>query len=168
MSVGDITSAAIGSGARFNDGKPDLSLIPLRMLAYSLADMYPLHDYRLSNAMTCLGTFQETRDPAALYQAFQDLDDYWNDCANVFTFGKKKYAAWNWAKGMAWSIPLACAARHLKAVIEGEHHDPESKYSHIGHVFCNIVMLLHYIDNYPEGDDLPPVIYFAGQNKEKK
>ena len=33
MSVGDVTSDARGSGARFNDGKPPLDLIPLRILA---------------------------------------------------------------------------------------------------------------------------------------
>ena len=32
MSVGDVNSSARGSGARFNDGKPDFSLIPLRLL----------------------------------------------------------------------------------------------------------------------------------------
>lgn len=32
MSVGDINSTAKGSGARYNDGKPDLSLIPIATL----------------------------------------------------------------------------------------------------------------------------------------
>jgi len=29
------------------------------------------------------------------------------DEARVWMYGKQKYAAWNWAKGMEWSIPLA-------------------------------------------------------------
>ena len=56
---------------------------------------------------------------------------------------------------MAWSVPLACAARHLRAIIRGEHLDPESHESHRGHVFCNIVMLMTYTRTYVEGDDRP-------------
>jgi hypothetical protein len=38
VGIGDVTSSAKGSGARYNNGKPDLSLIPLRMLASALSD----------------------------------------------------------------------------------------------------------------------------------
>ena len=56
---------------------------------------------------------------------------------------------------MAWSIPLACATRHLIAMINGEEIDPESGLPHRGHVYCNICMLLTYAETFVEGDDRP-------------
>ena len=56
---------------------------------------------------------------------------------------------------MNWSIPLACAVRHCMAIIKGEEVDPESNRKHIGHVICNIWMLIHYSKYYTEGNDLP-------------
>lgn len=109
--IGDVNSDAKGSGARYNGGKPDFSLIPLSTL---------------------------------------------EDEARVWMYGKQKYAAWNWAKGMAWSVPLACALRHLAAWQRGEDVDPESGLPHLAHVMCNIRMLTLYTKTYPDGDDRPP------------
>lgn len=109
--IGDVNSQEKGSGARFNGGKPDLSLIPLATL---------------------------------------------EDEARVWMYGKQKYAAWNWAKGMPWSVPLACALRHLSAWQRGEDVDEESGMPHLAHVMCNIRMLTLYTKTYPEGDDRPP------------
>ena len=111
MAVGDVNSAERGSGARYNDGKPDFSLIPL---------------------WTLVGE------------------------ARVWARGAKKYSAWNWTKGMPWSVPFACAMRHLSAWQNGEDIDPESGESHLDHVACNIRMLKMYASNYPEGDDRMP------------
>lgn len=108
--VGDVNSTARGSGARYNGGKADLSLIPLCTL---------------------------------------------EDEARVWMYGKRKYAAWNWAKGMDWSIPLACALRHLSAWQRGEDIDPESGLPHLAHAMCNLRMLTLYSMTYPEGDDRP-------------
>lgn len=66
-----------------------------------------------------------------------------------------KYKPWNWAKGMAWTVPYACILRHLAAWFRGEDNDPETGYSHMAHVICNALMLLHYRKFYPEGDDRP-------------
>lgn len=77
--------------------------------------------------------------------------------ADVFGYGAKKYAAWNWAKGMAWSVPYECALRHLEAWYRGEELDPESGLPHLGHVMCNLIMLTHYADHYKEGDDRPKI-----------
>ena len=108
MSVGDVNSSARGSGARFNDGKADLSLIPLATLA------------------------PEPR---------------------VWMYGEAKYARFNWMKGMNWSIPLACALRHLAAWQAGEDLDPESGQPHLAHAMCNLRMLTAYAESFPEGDD---------------
>ena len=31
-----------------------------------------------------------------------------NDAARVFEYGTRKYAPWNWAKGMTWSSVIGC------------------------------------------------------------
>lgn len=108
--IGDVNSDAKGSGARYNAGKPDYSLIPL----YTLTDE-----------------------------------------ARVWEYGRQKYAAWNWAKGMPWSIPYACAMRHFAAWQRGEDLDPESGLPHLAHIACNVRMLTLYATNYTEGDDRP-------------
>jgi len=110
MAIGDVTSNEKGSGARFNDKKPDYSLIPLCTL---------------------------------------------EDEARVWMYGREKYAAWNWAKGMQWSVPLACALRHLAAWQRGEEVDAESGLPHLAHAICNLRMLALYARTYPEGDDRP-------------
>jgi hypothetical protein len=93
-----------------------------------------------------------------IYEMFDMLgDDGWEEAAHVFTYGKAKYAAWNWAKGMPWSVPLACAARHLLWMqADRQSIDNESQLPHRGHVFCNGIMLLQYDPSYTEGNDLPP------------
>ena len=108
--IGDVNSKDKGSGARYNNGKPDFSLIPLCTMA---------------------------------------------DEARVWAYGKQKYAAWNWAKGMDWSIPYACAIRHLSAWQRGEEIDAESGLPHLAHAMCNLRMLTLYKDVFPAGDDRP-------------
>lgn len=79
-----------------------------------------------------------------------------HDEAKVWAYGAQKYAAWNWAKGMPWSVPFACAMRHLSAWQSGEDIDKESGLPHLAHVMCNIRMLTLYAETYREGDDRPP------------
>jgi hypothetical protein len=111
MSIGDVNSKERGSGARYNTGKPDWSLLPMHLLE---------------------GTVR------------------------VWMYGARKYAAWNWAKGMAWSVPYACILRHLFAFWwKGEENDPESGEHHLDHVICNVLMLKHFQTHYTEGDDRP-------------
>lgn len=111
IGIGDVNSNAKGSGARFNDGKVDFSLIP-----------------------------------------FVTLEDE----ARVWMYGKAKYAAWNWSKGMPWSVPFACLMRHMAAWQRGEEVDAESGLPHLAHAMCNLRMLTLYAKTYPEGDDRPP------------
>ena len=110
MAIGDVNSSERGSGARYNDNKPDFSLIPLVTM---------------------------------------------EDEARVWMHGAKKYARNNWMKGMAWSVPLACALRHLAAFQRGEETDAESGLPHLAHAMCNLRMLTLYSKTYQEGDDRP-------------
>lgn len=76
-------------------------------------------------------------------------------CADVFEFGANKYAEWNWAKGMQWSVPYACIMRHMAAWSRGEDFDKESGKPHLGHVMANLLMLEHYATAYKAGDNRP-------------
>jgi hypothetical protein len=147
--VGDVNSTAKGSGARYNAGKPPLELIPFRVLAITAECEL------VESVLHKLGLFQFTGDVGYVEGCIFELKDYINDCAQVFDYGRHKYSEWNWAKGMKWSIPLACAGRHLMALDRGEEIDHESGLSHWGHVLCNLTMLVHYADHFNEGNDLP-------------
>lgn len=151
MSVGDVNSAAKGSGARFNDGKTPYELVPYSVLSVISND--PL----VARVFNKLHDFQFSHDIQAVISAIKMLEGYVPDSARVFDYGRKKYAEWNWLKGMNWSVPLACAARHLVAIDSGENLDPESGLPHWGHVVCNLIMLHTYCYTYPEGNDLPKV-----------
>ncbi|KVC81407.1 dATP/dGTP diphosphohydrolase domain-containing protein [Burkholderia ubonensis] len=156
--IGDVNSNARGSGARYNASKVPIELIPLRLIAEQFelvtADDDPLNRY--IGVLWNLALFQEGGDATYLRKAIECIGPAWDECAAVFDYGRRKYAEWNWAKGMQWSIPLACAARHLVfGIMAGEEADPESTLSHRGHFLCNIVMLLTFIRTYPEGDDRP-------------
>lgn len=63
----------------------------------------------------------------------------------VLTFGAKKYEPNNW-QGVedAEDRYYAAAMRHLMAYRRGEQIDPESGLSHLEHVACNIMFLLHF------------------------
>lgn len=158
MSVGDITSNAAGSGARFNTGKPDLSLIPawivadvaLRLREQKVVAAQP--DYRAWQALYGLGEWQQGRRD--LLDVLTCLDKALTTAAHVFTYGAKKYAAWNWIKGMQWSVPLACAQRHALAMMGGELLDSESGLPHEGHLACNIIMLMQFEQTFEEGNDI--------------
>lgn len=108
--VGDVNSDEVGSGARYNFGKPDYSMMPMHLF---------------------------------------------DEVCMVWTFGSKKYKKWNWAKGMPWSVPYACICRHLFRWFCGERNDRESGLSHLAHVICNLMMLIHYETYFPQGDDRP-------------
>lgn len=152
MSVGDVNSTERGSGARYNTGKAPMNLVPVGLVGESYG-----FESDAAGALKALGRWQRTGDREELLWTLRylGLDAGWQECAQVFDYGRRKYAEWNWAKGMAWSIPLACATRHLMAMLRCEDTDPESGLPHRGHVFCNIVMLLTYMETFPEGDDRP-------------
>jgi len=155
--IGDVLSDAKGAGARYNAGKIPLELIPLRLIAEQRRRHFGGvgHNSEVS-ALFALARFQEGGGIDALHDAIMAIGPAWDECAAVFDYGRRKYAEGNWAKGMPWSVPLACAARHLLyGLMVDEQNDPESGLPHRGHFLCNIVMLLTFVRTYPEGDDRP-------------
>lgn len=157
--VGDVNSTARGSGARYNTGKPPMELLPARAIFHFYSGRVG-YDKEQQGAMACLfdlAMFQESHSIEHLTDALQAWEDPLAEAAFVFDYGRKKYAEWNWAKGMAWSVPFACALRHLCAILDGEPVDAESGRKHSGHVTCNVIMLLIFRSSYEEGNDMPPV-----------
>lgn len=82
--------------------------------------------------------------------------------AKVLTFGKIKYGAYNWLKGIAYSRLIAATERHLNAIKKGEDTDPESGLPHVDHIACNIMFLSRFMKTNPQMDDRPE------ENKEGK
>ena len=66
------------------------------------------------------------------------------EVAKVWTFGKKKYTAWNWKGGFIWSRPYAAALRHIYAWARGEDKDPETGLPHLAHAICCLQMLIEF------------------------
>lgn len=66
------------------------------------------------------------------------------EIAKVLGFGQRKYAAWNWTKGMAHSRLYRAALGHIGAALSGEDLDPESNLLHLAHAGCCILFLLSY------------------------
>lgn len=167
--LGDINSSEPGTGARFNAGKPPLHLIPLGIISSwmtlrrSRGEGTNKDNFQLALAM--LGLFQTRADHmpsrTLLVICMDELGADWYECAQVFGYGRKKYAEWNWAKGMSWQEVISCAARHILAAWRGEEKDQESGLSHVGHAMCNLVMLWQYVATWPEGDDRPPAALFC-------
>lgn len=63
----------------------------------------------------------------------------------VLTFGASKYELNNWQNVEDGKDRYyAAALRHLMAYRKGEEKDPESGLSHLEHVACNIMFLLHF------------------------
>lgn len=160
--IGDVNSNARGSGARYNVGKVAYDLLPLRMILEWLADQqgYKALDHAAEEVLEFMARWQSGDDAALDDAIFAALDGdtslaAFADAAHVFEYGRRKYAAWNWAKGMPWSVPLGCIARHSLAWIGGEEIDPESGKPHRGHILCNLLMLKLYAKTYTEGDDRP-------------
>lgn len=88
--------------------------------------------------------------------------------ARVLMSGLIKYNAWNWAKGMAWSVCMDATFRHLfKFWYAREELDKETMEHHLDHAICNLLFLKHYLTYYPEGDDRPPAEMFELGDLEK-
>jgi hypothetical protein len=153
--IGDVNSDVAGSGARYNVGKTPVELIPVWIIALACpGNSTEDESLEAGDILEALGEWQ--RGESSIWTVFDAFRGDWTtDAALVFDYGRKKYAAWNWAKGMAWSVPTACAVRHLLAIRRGEINDPESGKPHRGHVACNLVMLAQYEETYRQGDDRP-------------
>lgn len=172
--VGDLSSNTKGSGARFNSGKPAHELLPLRAIGSMLMEMPESCNTQVcavTSAVMALGLFQAQGDSpqadehylmevlvATAKAAGLTVAELLDETAHVLDIARRtKYTDFNWANGMPWSVPLACASRHLidHMLKDPRSKDEESGRLHAGHVGANVVMLLQFLHSYPEGDDRP-------------
>lgn len=63
---------------------------------------------------------------------------------DVYAYGEKKYASWNWIKGMKWSRVSDSMLRHYERFQMGEKRDEESGLLHSAHMAWNAITLLTY------------------------
>lgn len=176
--IGDLNSNAVGTGARKNAGKPQVHQIPLWVLSpilkfVELLKRQPMR-FRVAvlDALDDIGHWQRGSDKSHLESAATMLimgGATIEGVAGVLEYGERKYKKGNWAKGMAWSICLDCAVRHILKALDGKEYDVgpngegerewHEKYSgkrHVDLALCNVLFLLAYYDLYPEGDDRIP------------
>lgn len=174
MDRGDLESQAFGSGARADGGKPAWGLMPLDQVMVVQAEPIVRESPRqdedtitTQDLIWELAKFQRTGTRLHAYNllaytyAFL-MDSMYADfytasveVIRVWEHGEKKYAAFNWMKGMSWNSVIGCYMRHVQKIQQGTTVDEESGRLHAAHLVCNAMMLVHYTENYPEGNDLP-------------
>jgi len=77
------------------------------------------------------------------------------ELAEHFGKGAKKYSAFNWAKGMDWSLSYSALNRHLNQFWGGEDRDVETGSKHIIAVAWHAFVLAYYMDHNMAKDDRP-------------
>ena len=81
------------------------------------------------------------------------------EIVKVLQFGAGKYSPWNWAEaeGFKYSRLFNSSMRHFIAWFwRNEDKDPETGISHLAHLGCNVMFLLHYVlnkDRFVTNDD---------------
>ncbi len=72
------------------------------------------------------------------------------EVAKVLEYGASKYERGNWLRPTSWEVSFGCLQRHMAAWQSGEDNDEESGRSHIAHAACNLIQMLHMLENHPE------------------
>jgi hypothetical protein len=70
--------------------------------------------------------------------------DVIEEIAEALTYGASKYEANNWTRGARWGRYFAAMLRHGFAWWRGEDRDPETGFSHLAHLGCNLIFLMSY------------------------
>lgn len=95
-----------------------------------------------------------------------------NEVADVLSYGKDTYGAWNWTRGARWGRYFAALCRHIFAWWGGEDRDPATGKSHLAHAMCDLLFLLEYQrngwgeDDRFTGPDNEPFIKHDGATRE--
>lgn len=74
--------------------------------------------------------------------------------AGVWTFGKQKYQAFNWHKGISYNRILAAIERHTALLKAGIDLDYETRRHHAASIRCGCAMLIQFcLEERTELDD---------------
>lgn len=158
---------------RFNNGKPQLGYIPIRILQWSWCNKPTQDRGRIGSfahtealakyALMTLRTWQtdagigwsERKRDAVLLRFWKDIHaSELRQAAAVLAFGAEKYESWNWTKGLTTSALLDSTLRHIESVlVDYEVLDQESGLSQVGHILCNMIFLTEF--SCTEFDDVP-------------
>lgn len=140
------------AAVKLDDGKPDYTLIPWRIVAAGsphLALIKPLEAWWLK----LISAGEATADARAAWGAIGR--SYEADLAAALNFGAAKYAPWNYTLGWSTKRGYAGACRHFVAMEAGEVTDPESGLDHHCHLafYYTAIHVAHPDDRtgLPEG-----------------
>lgn len=166
--IGDLESQEKGSAARKNAGKARWCLMPLKQIAglmwYLKKDEEPPS---LADLTWTLGEFQANGNYDSAFNVLEkgyrylmhvtgtNFDEASKMVINVWEAGEVKYATYNWMKGMPWTELLNSAQRHVMRMHNGDQVDKDSGEHHAAHFICNAMMMVHYVNYFEEGNDLP-------------
>ena len=153
MNVGDIHSLEAGSAARANKNKLPLDLVPVSFWLNQWKDEDTMN-LEMFDMLEAVDAWQKGNDEYLLEWLSETQD--MAQALPVLEFGAKKYAMWNWAKGMPYSVSLGSLLRHSQAIINGAVVDKESGEDHWSHILCNIMFLCYHTKYFPALDDRPP------------
>jgi hypothetical protein len=156
VTVGDLDSNDKGSGARKSSGKPALDLIPVRIWFDRWERLHVLSPDQQWMLEALAGWQEGDTDALGEWLYNYPRCEYFMEAVSVLEFGAEKYNAWNWAKGMKWSVCVGCILRHTEKLSSGEMLDEDSGFNHWGHIIANVIFLVYYAEHYKEGDDRPP------------
>lgn len=174
--VGDVNSNERGAGARDNGTKAPMHYLPMRTLvrmAEGYLEVYALGGDKdgeqriehLIEVVDQVARFQEGDGDAMINAVKALVPEDFEGAARVLEAGAKKYAPWNWLKGMPWSVFYGCIWRHAMPMFaNAQSIDPETSCLHWHHLVCNVVMLEQLSRSYPEGDDRPDPKFFGADN----
>ena len=73
------------------------------------------------------------------------------DVVRVMQHGSKKYGRFNWKLCEEPDRYIAACLRHFFAFMEGEKCDKESGLTHLAHAACNIIFLMHLMEQIDNG-----------------
>lgn len=133
-------------GVKFDDGKPDYTLIPWDIVGYGVEDTQLIMPfYRWWR-----GSISASECTAQVLMAYYERAslDFVDLLAQSLNYGATKYAPWNWEKGISRHRLYAAACRHFKAIYDlgAGAKDAESGLYHTAHLAFYAVAIHKAID----------------------
>lgn len=120
-------------GVKFDDGKPDYTLIPWDIVGYGVVEAQLIMPfYRWWR-----GGISASDCTAGVLEAYNaNVLDFVDLLAQSLNYGATKYEAWNWELGISRKRLYAAACRHFKAIYDHgmAARDAESGLYHTAHL----------------------------------